>query len=110
MTCPTMSPYTRHVFICTGQFCDPEGKASALYRLLPALLGDLADYANPSRVKRGVTPCLGVCSGGPLVVVYPEGVWYHHVDATLLREIVERHLRRGQIVESAVFHRLDEQT
>ena len=60
----------------------------------------------PERVKRGETPCLGVCSNGPIVVVYPEGVWYAGVTPALLERIVVEHLRDGRIVEEAVFHRL----
>ena len=58
------------------------------------------------RVKRGETPCLGVCSGGPIVVVYPDGVWYGGVTPALLERIVVEHLRDGRVVEEAVFHRL----
>jgi (2Fe-2S) ferredoxin len=102
-----MSSYGRHILLCTGRFCDPDGLAARLYERLPALLGELGDYDNPQRVKRGVTACLGVCSGGPLLVVYPEGIWYHHVDDTLLRRIVDEHLRENNPVEGHIFHRLD---
>jgi len=103
---PMQAPYARHVFICTGQYCDPEGKAQQLYRLLAQKLGQLGEYDNPVRVKRGLTPCLGVCYNGPLLVVYPEGIWYHHVDEALLDRIVEEHLKDGKPVEEFVFHRL----
>jgi (2Fe-2S) ferredoxin len=74
------------------------------------MLPELLDRANllfgPKRVKRGETPCLGVCSGGPIVVVYPEGVWYRHVTPKVLDRIVTEHLRDGNVVEEFVFHRL----
>lgn len=60
----------------------------------------------PARVKRGETPCLGVCAGGPIVVVYPEGVWYGNVTPQLLERIVVEHLKNGRVVGEAVFHRL----
>jgi (2Fe-2S) ferredoxin len=47
-----------------------------------------------------------VCAGGPIVVVYPEGVWYAGVTPALLERIVVEHLRDGRVVEEAVFHRL----
>jgi (2Fe-2S) ferredoxin len=103
---PAMSPYRRHVFVCGGRFCDPSGTAERLYALLPRLLGDLAAYDNPLRVKRGIVPCHGVCAGGPLLVVYPDGVWYHAVDEAALRRIVDEHLRGGRVVEERVFHRV----
>ncbi len=104
---PEMAPYGRHVFLCTGQFCDPHGRAEALYQQLTHLLGDLGNYDNPLRVKRGVAPCLGVCIGGPILAVYPEGIWYHHVDEALLARIVEEHLKNDSPVEEHVFHRLN---
>ena len=105
---PMMTPYARHVMICTGEYCDPDSEAMKLYGKLSSLLGDLGDYTNPVRVKRGITPCLGVCIGGPILVVYPDGIWYHHVDEVLLERIVEEHLKNNQPVEEAIFHRLGE--
>lgn len=99
-----MNLYSRHILICTGSYCDPEGRAAALYARLPHLLGFQGRYENPQRVKRGTTPCLGVCSGGPLVVVYPDGIWYHHVDETVLERIVCEHLGQNRPVEEHVFH------
>ena len=60
----------------------------------------------PRRVKRSEAPCLGVCAGGPIVAVYPEGVWYGGVTPQLLERIVVEHLRDGREVSEAVFHRL----
>ncbi len=106
-TVPTQAPYARHIFLCVGGYCDPQGEAQRLYRHLAGKLGELADYHNPVRVKRGITPCLGICSGGPILVVYPDGIWYHHVTEALLDRIVQEHLIGGQPVEEYIFHRLD---
>ena len=101
-----MEPYSRHVIVCTGGFCSPDKKGRALYSLLASLLQREGLLFGPNRVKRGETPCLGVCAGGPIVVVYPEGVWYAKVTPDLLERIVVEHLRDGHVVDEAVFHRL----
>jgi (2Fe-2S) ferredoxin len=103
---PKMEPYARHVLVCVGGFCSPDRRGEELYRLLPSLLQREGLLFGHDRVKRGETPCLGVCSGGPIVVVYPDGVWYAGVTPALLERIVIEHLRDGLVVEEAVFHRL----
>ncbi len=103
---PELAPYRRHILICTGHDCDPEGRAQQIYRQLSRLLGDLGRYDNPVRVKCGLTACLGVCRGGPLLVVYPDGIWYHHVDEAVLERIVVEHLRGGHPLEEYIFHTL----
>jgi (2Fe-2S) ferredoxin len=103
---PFLEPYSRHVLVCVGGFCSPDRRGRELYALLPALLERAGLLFGPSRVKRGETPCLGVCSGGPIVVVYPEGVWYGRVTPQLLERIVVEHLCHNRVVEDAVFYRL----
>ena len=103
---PVMEPYARHVLICTGGFCSTDRKGRALYSLLAALLEREDLLFGPDRVKRSEAPCLGVCGGGPIVAVYPEGVWYGAVTPELLERIVVEHLRNGREVSEAVFHRL----
>ena len=43
--------------------------------------------------------CLDRCAGGPVMVVYPEAVWYTYVDKADIDEIIERHVQKGEIVE-----------
>jgi len=103
---PVMEPYARHVIVCTGGFCSPDRRGRAIYALLARLLQREGLLFGPTRVKRGEVPCLGVCSHGPIVVVYPEGIWYAAVTPELLERIVVEHLAGGRPVEDAIFHRL----
>src|ERR1700687_3841997 len=103
---PQMEPYSRHVLVCTGNFCSPDPPGRQLFSFLSELLQRENLLFGPRRVKRGETPCLGVCSNGPIVVVYPEGIWYSEVTPALLERIVVEHLKNGNPVDEAVFHRL----
>ncbi|MFN2399328.1 MAG: ferredoxin [Gemmatimonadaceae bacterium] len=106
MSDPQVGSYSRHIIVCTGGFCSPERRGRDLYDMLPDILDREGLLYGPGRVKRGETPCLGVCAGGPMVVVYPEGVWYAGVTQALLEQIVVEHLKRGEPVEEAVCYRL----
>jgi cob(I)alamin adenosyltransferase len=107
-TPPAMRAYARHILICeNGDCADPEAAAQLQRRFAElARVHGLNKLRNPERVKCTLSGCLGVCSGGPILVIYPDGVWYHHVDEALLERIVHEHLLGGQPVEEHIFHRL----
>lgn len=87
----------RHVLVCVDDDCD--GKLVKRFRKAIDAAG-LRATASMAKVK-----CFGICTSGPIVVVYPEGTWYADVTPALVERIVEQHLRDGEPVESAVFHR-----
>ena len=103
-----MDPYSRHVLVCTGSYCSPEKKGRQIYAELARLLQREDLLFGPTRVKRGETPCLGVCAAGPIIAVYPDGIWYANVTSVQLERIVVEHLKHGRVVEELVFHRLGE--
>ena len=100
---PTLGPYRKHVFVCTGPRCAPES-SPALYEHLKNRLKELGLSAGPERIHRSQAGCFGVCQGGPILVVYPEGVWYHHVTPEKLERIIQEHLLKNQPVQEFIFH------
>ncbi|MCB0209850.1 MAG: cob(I)yrinic acid a,c-diamide adenosyltransferase [Anaerolineae bacterium] len=67
---------------------------------------ELNKLRNPERVKCTLSDCLGICSHGPILTVYPDGIWYHNVDDAALEEIYREHILGGRPVEKYIFHRL----
>lgn len=100
---PHMAPYGKHVFVCTGPRCAPE-TSPALYTHLKARLKELGLAEGPNRINRTQCQCFSVCKGGPIVVVYPEGTWYHHVTVEKLERIIQGHLIQQKPVQEFVFH------
>ena len=103
---PTMRPYGRHLFLCNhGTCCEPE-VAEALHRRLGELNRESGrnKLRNPERVKCTLADCLGVCRNGPIVVVYPESVWYADVDEAKLERIYTEHVLRGEPIHECIFH------
>lgn len=100
-----MSYYQRHVFFCTNVRDEAAARPScgrcgsdAMRAYLKGKVKDL-DMAGPGAVRINKSGCLDRCEEGPVVVVYPEGVWYTYVDEEDLDEILEEHLVNGRVVE-----------
>lgn len=101
-----VAPIERHVFVCNGKSCtavgSPEVKAAFEKELQERELryGKASKGRNPQG-KILLTDCgsIGFCSIGTAVMVYPEGVWYAQVTAADVKEIVEDHLEKGNVIE-----------
>ncbi len=89
-----------HVLVCKHKTCARQGAKETARELKRALKREnLRDEVLITKVK-----CLDQCGSGPVVVVYPEGVWYGGVDGGRAREIVERHIARGERAGGEVLH------
>jgi len=99
-----MRTHTRHVLMCVGPRCTENG---VLAEAMFGVLGEQIDARPELRVKRTRTHCMVACKAqAPVVVVYPEGVWYRCVDAAAVERVVVEHLEGGREVSDLIFHRL----
>ena len=98
-----MSYFKQHVFICCNQrenndpCCNAHG-ASALFDYAKARVAELK-LNEPGMVRVNKAGCLGRCLEGPVMVIYPEAVWYQFVDQDDIDEIIESHLVNGTPVD-----------
>ena len=98
-----MSYYERHIFFCLNErdkdedSCIPQGAHAGFDHCKKRVKAE--QLAGPGGVRVNKAGCLDRCAGGPVAVVYPEAVWYTFVDKADIDEIVDSHLKRGQIVE-----------
>ena len=95
--------YQRHIFFCLNdrdkgeKSCAHDGAADGLRPLQVA--GEEGRPArSPARCASTRRAASNRCAGGPVAVVYPEGVWYTYVDHSDIDEIVDSHLKRGEVV------------
>ncbi len=92
-----MGQYDRHVFVCTsGETCPLQGDTEAYVKALRAGV-QKANRQGDVRVNKA--GCFSQCGHGPMVVVYPENVWYAGVQASDLDEILTSHIVGGAPVE-----------
>ncbi len=95
--------FKRHVFFCTnqrddGRECCQRFGASEVRDYAKQRVKALG-LSGKDRVRVNSAGCLDRCSEGPVLVVYPEGVWYNYVDKTDVDEIIDEHLTHGRVVE-----------
>jgi (2Fe-2S) ferredoxin/predicted O-methyltransferase YrrM len=101
-----MEPFRFHLFVCTQQ--KPEGvpccPASGSFEMLDALDREIRARGLNSDVQLTTCGCMGLCDEGPVMVVYPAGVWYRRVRPSDAGEIVGAHLREGKPVDRLLWN------
>ena len=95
--------YERHIFFClnerkAGEDSCANHRAQDGFDRCKAQV-KAAGLSGAGKVRVNKAGCLDRCAAGPVAVVYPEAVWYTYVDEHDIDEIVESHLKNGQVVE-----------
>ena len=96
-----MEPFRFHVFVCMQEkpkdvpCCAASGSAA----VLEALNAELSARGLRDEVQVTTTGCMGTCENGPVIIAYPEGVWYSKVTTEDVQEIVAAHFGGRSIVQ-----------
>ena len=98
-----MSYFKHHVFFCCnqraeGESCCANHDAAELQAYAKDRVAALG-LKGKGKVRINKAGCLDRCDEGPVLVVYPDNVWYTFVDKADVDEIVTEHLQHGRIVE-----------
>ena len=95
--------YEKEFLICAGTGCI----SSKSGEFVNALKEELAKNELTNKVNIVKTGCFGLCAQGPIVIIYPEAVFYHQVQPKHAKKIVSDHLINGKLVEKLLYHDSD---
>ena len=94
-----MAFYRSQVLICGGTGCTSSGSMD----ILKAMKDELKKRGLENEVEIIRTGCFGLCSNGPVVIVYPEGAFYSKVKVEDVPELVEEHLVKGRLLKRLLY-------
>lgn len=99
-----MSFYRTHIFFCANERTEgkkscgkPRSKVEAMKQYAKEKIAAL-QLDGPGGVRVSISGCLGRCSLGPTIVIYPEGVWYTYSSNQDIDAIIEEYIVDGKPV------------
>lgn len=97
--------FEKHVFVCTeGKTCPNQG-SQEIFAQLRQELSNNGHVGLNKTIRINKAGCLAQCGHGPMMVVYPEGVWYCQVASSDCKEIIDKHLSKNQVIERLLYSR-----
>ena len=91
--------YRKQVLVCGGTGCQSSGSK----KVLAALEDELKAQGIENEILVVRTGCFGLCSLGPIMIVYPEGVFYAQATPEGVRRVVKEHLKEGNICKDLLY-------
>lgn len=100
------SHFQHHVFFClnqrdNGTACCMDHGAEAMFNHMKSRIKSL-ELNGQGKVRINRAGCLDRCDQGPIMVIYPQAIWYTFIDETDIDEIIDSHIVNGEIVERLV--------
>lgn len=105
-----MPKFDHHFFICTNTrppIANPSCGAGNAHEVLALFQEVIEKNGWKEKVAVNTTSCLGPCENGPVVVVYPAGVWYGHVQPDDVEAILRSHVQDGKTVDRLLLSKID---
>lgn len=93
----------RHIFVCSSSRINGQQQGVCLKKdgvqIIAKIMEEIEDRDLEGEVMVSNTGCFGICEEGPIVAVYPDGIWYGKVTPADVEEIMDSHIEAGESVE-----------